>query len=553
MHSKEKIRKKEKTDNGLLISGVLVLTFASILGKIFGFIYKVPLNNILGDEMANVNSAYAIYTTLYMVSTAGIPVAVSVLISEGRAVLNKRQVSSVYRISMTALAVVGFFCTLVMIFAAGPISEKNSGGDTFLCMLAIAPALIFIAISSVYRGYFQGFGIMTPTAVSQLIESFGKMAIGLLLAYVGVRGYGMGTDVAAALSILGVTLGIAAGTVYLMISKLYYSKKGLFAYPQPSDTKSEQLELLSDKKSKILKSLALIAFPIAISSAVMSLASLVDSQMMRPLLERFYENGDIAKAIYSDYSTGAVTMFNMPLVLISPISCAIVPFITTAIAQKRMRDATKIMESSLRVTSIVAFPCAFGMSALAGPILSLVFRGDEDMASNAGDLLSVLAISIFLVGMLSVTNSVLQSHHLQSLPIISMSAGLLVKTVSAYLLIGRIGELGAPVSTLLFYLTVVIFNFFFVVRYVHLAPSLTGVFIRPMIAALLCALSAWGVYRVFFDIIGLTPSVLLAIAAAIAVYAALLFLLKCVTRDDISLLPHSERILSVLSSLRLIR
>ncbi len=552
MQSNKKTLKNEKNETNKLVSGVLILAIASILGKIFGFIYKVPLNNILGDEMANVNSAYAIYTALYMISTAGIPVAVSVLISESRAVLNKKQVSSVYRVSMTALAVVGFFCTLIMIFAAGPISEINSGGDTFLCMLAIAPALFFIAISSVYRGYFQGFGIMKPTAISQLIESFGKMIIGLLLAYVGVKKYGMGTDVAAAFSILGVTLGIAISSLYLIITKFYYGKKGLLEYPVDTGEFQDSNQK-SDSKKKILKNILLIAFPIAISSAVMSLSSLVDSQMMRPLLERFYEDVDIAKAIYSDYSTGAVTMFNMPFVLISPISCAIVPFITTAIAQKRHNDASKIMDSSLRVTSIVAFPCAFGMSVLASPILSFVFRGDENMADNAGRLLSVLALSIFLVGMLSVTNSVLQSHHLQSLPIISMSVGLLVKVLASRILIGRIGEMGAPISTLLFYLTVVFFNFFFVIKYVKLKPNFSGVFVRPMVASVVCSICAWGVYRLSFGFFGLSLSVLISMAVAAIVYAGLLFLLKCITKEDISLFPRSEKIISVLSYLHLIK
>lgn len=550
MPSKEK-NKNTQPENRLLLSGVLVLTIASILGKIFGFIYKVPLNNILGDEMANVNAAYAIYTTLYMISTAGIPVAVSVLISENRAKGKLRQISSIYRVSMLTLALVGFVCTIIMIFASGPISQKNSGGDAFLCMLAISPALIFVALSSVYRGYFQGFGIMKPTAISQLIESFGKMVVGLLLAYLCVGRLRLAKNVAAAMSIFGVTVGIAAGTIYLMIAKHYYSKNGLLTSDLANVESVGDGEQTRDSKS-ILKNLLMIAFPIAVSSAVMSLSSLVDSQMMRPLLENYYDNTEIAKAVYSDYSTGAVTMFNMPLVLISPIACAIVPFITSAIAAHRINDANKIMESSLRMTAIVALPCAFGMAALSKPILALVFRGDADMTENAGALLSVLSLSIFLVGMLSVTNAVLQSHHLQNLPIFSMAAGLFVKTVSSYFIISKLGELGAPISTFLFYLTVVIFNFIFLVKYVKLKPNFAKTIIRPMFSALVCSLSALVLYNSIYKTLGTDISVLLAIFLAVIVYMVLVFLLRCMTKEDLELLPHSERIISVLSKLHLV-
>ncbi len=539
--------KTAQTQKGLLLSGVIILTVASILGKIFGFIYKVPLNAILGDEMANVNSAYAIYTTLYMISTAGIPVAISVLISESRAQGRAKQTVAIYRVALLALAIVGFVSTIIMIFVSGPISIRNSGGDTFLCMLAISPALFFVAISSAYRGYFQGHGLMKPTAISQLIESFGKMVVGLLLAYLCVGRLGLEKSVAAALSIFGVTVGIGAGAIYLMITKRRYANKGMLSLDESALQDSS-----CDGSKKILKSLVAIAFPIAVSSAVMSLSSLVDSQMMRPLLEGYYSSPEIAKAIYSDYSTGALTMFNMPLVLITPIACAIVPFITSAIASDRMNDASRIMDSSLRMTAIVAFPCALGMSALASPILSLVFRGDADMAENAGRLLSVLALSIILVGMLSVTNAVLQSHHLQSLPIFSMAAGLLVKTICSYYLIGRYGEIGAPVSTLLFYFTVVIFNFVFLIKYVKLKPNLVKIFVRPLFCSAICALSAYLIYYFTVGASGLTVSVLLSISVAALVYFVFTFALKCITKEDIELVPKAEKILPIIEKLHLI-
>lgn len=541
-------RANEKTEKRLLLSGVLVLTIANVLGKIFGFLYKVPLNSILGDEMANVNSAYAIYTTLYMISTAGIPVAVSVLISESRAKKNRKRLFGIYNTALTFLSVIGFLGTLIMIFTAGPISRGNSGGDSFLCLCAIAPALVFIAISSVYRGYFQGYGIMTPTAVSQIIESFGKMLLGLFGAYLAINRYGLTKNTAAAVTILGMTVSIALGSLYLVLAKRYYERKGLLTVEEDPLQKEEN----DLKRRELLFRIIEIALPIALTSAVLSLASLVDAQLMRPLLERFYGDAEYAKALYSDYSTGAVTMFNMPIVLISPIACAIVPFISSAVAKNETKAAKGLMSTALRMVSIIAMPCALGLSALAGPILSLVFRGDGDMAEHAGRLLSVLAISVFFVGMLSVTNAVLQANRLEKKPIISMLFGILVKVSSSFFLIGKFGELGAPLSTLLFYITVVAFNFIFVIKNLGIRVNFISTFIRPLCATIICTVTAVLVYRVSFDRFGLTLSTLIAIALAVLVYVILVFVFKCITKDDISVLPKGEKIGAILTKLKLI-
>ncbi len=540
---------KEKTERKLLLSGVLVLALANILGKIFGFLYKVPLNSILGDEMANVNSAYAVYTTLYMISTAGIPVAVSVLISESRARGGKTRVMGIYNVSMTALSIIGLIGTLIMIFTAGPVSRSNSDGDSFLCLCAIAPALLFIAISSVYRGYFQGFGIMTPTAVSQIIESFGKMIFGFGAAYVSMTVYGKDASTAAVFSIVGVTVGIAIGSLYLFSAKIYYDKKGLLSFSPVRDTEGE--EDLSSKA--LLYKIIAIALPIALTSAVLSLASLIDAQLMRPLLTDFYGDAEYAKALYSDYSTGAVTMFNMPIILISPIACTIVPFISSAMAKGKREEANKLMSSALRMTSIIAAPCALGLSALASPILALVFKGDSDMALHSGKLLSLLALSVFFVGMLSFTNAVLQANHLEKKPIISMLFGIAVKLSSSYFFIGKFGEIGAPISTFMFYLTVVIFNFIFVVKDIGIRPDITNAFLRPFIASLLCAASALGVYKLLFERAGLALSVVAAIIFAIIVYFVAVFVLKCIKEDDVILLPHGDTVVKILKKARLIR
>lgn len=539
--------KKNRVGHGL-VGGVLILTVANLLVKVFGFLYKVPLNRMLGDEMANVNAAYSVYTLLYMISTAGIPVAVSVMVSRERAAGRADAVQKIFSVSMTALGLIGAAGTALLLALARPVSMLNSGGDSFLCLLAIAPALFFICLCSVYRGYYQGFGLMTPTAVSEVIEAFGKMALGLLFVLLVVHRFSGGTHLAAACSVLGITVGIGFGALYLMSVRRRYIAAGLLAVPSFGEKTAEKETFreagVPERESSrgVFRRLLAIAVPIALTSGVMSLASLIDSQLMRPLLTAYYGDAARAKAVFSDYSTGAVTLFNMPAVLVYPICCAIVPYITAARAGGRSGEAERIITTAIRVAAILALPASFGMSLLARPILSVVFLGDADMALSAGGPLSILALSIFPLAMLAVTNASLQACGRQGDPIVSMSAAVAVKLASLFFFTPRVGALGAPLSTLFFYVTAILLNFFFLFRCVSLRPDVQHGFLLPLLGALSAAAGAYGVYGFAETRLPEAVALLLALVFAVLLYGFVIFPGGCITREDLSFLPLGGRI-----------
>ena len=541
------MEKKKRFGQGL-VGGVLILTVANLLVKIFGFLYKVPLNRMLGDEMANVNAAYSVYTLLYMISTAGIPVAVSVMVSGARAAGQESTVQRIFSVSVTVIGLVGAVGTALLLALARPVSSLNSGGDSFLCLLAIAPALFFICLCSVYRGYYQGFGIMTPTAVSEVIEAFGKMALGLLFVTLVSRRLSAGTHLAAAYSVFGITIGIGLGALYLIAVRHRYAARGLLTVPAPSDgagenaAGKEKSPASTESTRSVLFRLLAIAVPIALTSGVMSLSSLIDSQLMRPLLTAYYRDASLAKAVFSDYSTGAVTLFNMPAVLIYPICCAIVPYITAARAGGRQEEAESIIASALRIAAILSLPASLGMSILARPILSVVFLGDADMALRAGGPLSVLALSVFPLAMLAVTNASLQACGRQGKPIVSMSAGVAVKLVSLFFFTPRIGALGAPLSTLLFYVTAVLLNCFFLFRRVDLKLDVQHSFLLPLLGSLSAAAGAYGVYGFSVTRLPSAVALLLALIFAVLLYALVILPGGCITREDLSFLPFGGRV-----------
>ncbi len=535
-----------KNTTNLFFSGVVVLTVANLIVKVIGLLFKIPMNTVVGDEgMGYYTSAYTIYTFFYMISTAGLPVAVSIMISDSRAKGQLGQIKKIFRTTVSLFFAIGLVGMIAMFAGARGFSELLKASPTYMCILAIAPTLFFICISSALRGYFQGFQQMLPTAISELIEAVCKLALGIIFAlYALDQGYEI--HIVAAYAATGLTIGAGLGMLYLIITKLFFKEA---AYT------GEAVEISTDPMdptSKILKKLVVIALPITISASVMSLTNMIDMVIVQRLLQETGMTQEQATTVYGNYTNLAVPMFNLPPVLIYPISASIIPLISFAKNHTDPNRPRTIMESALRVAVLIGVPCAFGMSALAGPILNLFYRVEESIVM-ATPLLRLLAPSTLFVCLLSVTNAILQACGQERKPVISMLCGAAVKLVSNYFLIQVIGMKGTPISTFLCYLTVTCINFGFVAKYAGIVPNIRRVFLRPFICGIACAGAALGGYTLFSGFISPKLSTIAAIAFAAVVYFILIFLLRAVTAEDIKLLPKGTKICALLQRMHLIK
>ena len=571
--------KGQKTSTKLFVNGVLILTISNILVKAIGLLFKIPLHDILGDDgMGYFNAAYTIYTTFFMVSTAGLPVAISYMISRSRAAGNFIQVKKIMRIAFTVFFVIGAVGTCVLFFGAdffsGQVAEIP---ESKYCIMAIAPTLFFVCLTSAFRGYFQGHQIMWPTAVSQLLESLGKLLIGILFAIRSIA-RGDALPVTAAWTIFGLTVGVLCGMGFIWITKLLYNTQKINAEYALPDSDSMQ----SAPARELLKELVVIAIPVTLSSSVMSLANLIDLTVISRQLQSIGFTTKGAAALYGNYTTLAVPMFNLIPVLVYPIGYSLVPMISALLVQKEKKEAERVTTSSLKTAAILSMPCTVGMAVLSYPILSLIYGGgsllakytDEgsellqdtmfmsyiteatSSASLAAPLLSILAISSFLVCMLAITNSVLQAHKRPYLPLVSMLIGAAVKIAASFLLIGnpKIGIYGAPLSTDICYIVVVVCNFYFCARYADFRPSVRRVFVKPLVSSALCGLAAIGAYALGTRVVGSSRLVtIFAIAVAAVVYFAALLLLRSLEKEDFDFIPKGQTVYRLLCKLHLMR
>ena len=447
-------------------SGVLILTVANLIVKIIGLTYKIPLTNMLGDEgMGYFNTAYQIYSWLYMFSTAGLPVAMSMMVSECNAAGRGNEKQKLLKWTLCTFLTVGLIGSLIMAFACKGLAGFIEADLSYLCILAISPALFFVCISSTLRGYFQGHSNMLPTAISEILESLGKASLGLLLGGYALK-KGLPIHEVAAYSIIGVSVGVAAGAVFLALAKLLGKQD---KNTEITEKYQENKPYIERSGKELLKSLLIIAIPVMISASLLSMSSMLDTLI---IIGRIIDTGiaeSAAIAMYGNYTSYCVTLFNLPPVLIYPIVNALIPIVTSARAGGDREKAQKLMHTALRLSAMISLPCAFGLATLSEPILKLIFKSTAS-AEMAAPLLSTLAPSVFLIGVMAVSNGILQSCGMQKYTLISMPAGAIVKAIGAYFLplltVGGtpLRMYAAPISTFCFYLTVTAINFFFIVK-----------------------------------------------------------------------------------------
>ena len=538
---------KTKNNVKLFFSGVLVLTITNLLVKVIGLMFKIPMNHIVGDEgMGYYNSAYTFYTYLYMVSTAGLPTAISIMISDSRANRQIKQVKRIYHIAMLLFIVIGIVSTMIMFFGAGLMSSAIGAEPTKYSIMAIAPTLLFICISSALRGYFQGYQQMIPTAISQFLEAACKLGIGVAFALYAIN-QGFEIYIVAAYATVGLTSGALLSMMVMVISKLFFKEKQYDAQFIGELGENDEITPVG----ALLKKLIIIALPITISASVMSLTNLIDAAIVQRLLQTTGLSQVAATELYGNYTSLAVPMFNLPPVLIYPISYSIVPLLAAARKQGDTERCRVVSESSLKVSMIVGIPCGLGLAALSEPIFDLFYK--QSSVQLASPLLTLLGPSTAFICILSVSNAILQSAGFERKPLVSMLAGAFVKIVTNFFLIQFIGMKGTPISTFLCYLTVTVLNLYFIRKHVGVMPKLSGLFGKPLISGIACAVAAYFTFELVSSIVSPKLAVVVAIAVAAVVYAVLLFLVRGISADEIKLLPKGTKIYSVLNKLKLVK
>lgn len=570
------------------LHGALILMSATIFVKIVGYFFKVPLKGIIGvSGFGYFNAAYGLFNTLYALSVAGLPVAVSKMVAENMAAGRYRDVKKIRRISTLAFFCTGLAGTVVMALAAKPYVTFAQNPNALPAVLIMSPAIFFVCINSSFRGYYEGQRNMYPTALSQMTEAAAKLVCGLFLANAAVQAgldeyarqgtvFGVAAQdlkqaellalpFGAAGAILGIVLSTVAGSVFLLV----------FRRVHRGEITQEMLDTAPKATSGkvLLKKLWSIAVPVCLGGLVLNLTTLVDVGTLTNRLSTALSNGsetvlemyrgviskDTPLAEIPNYLFGAynmsVTLYNLIPALTTTFGVSALPAVAAAWIKGEKNRLRENIESVWRVTSMIAFPAGFGLAALAEPILTAVYGADPASVPIAAPILRVLGVAAIFVALATPTNSMLQAVGRTDLPVKLMLVGGLLKLTINFTLVPRpdMNIQAAPYGTAVCYGFIVCVSVPLLCRYTGVRMRFSKVFLKPMFSGAMCAASAWCAFRWISRLTGGTVAVLLAIGIGACVYLICLFFSRGIEKTDIYMLPKGEKIAKLLEKYGLIR
>ncbi len=533
----------------------VILTASSFAVKIIGVVFKIPLTNILQNNMGVFTAAYSIYAMLFMLSTSGLPVAISRLVSASNGHGRGREADRISIIAIVLFGLIGFVFTALLMLFAPLIGELTGHEQSVAAMRVIAPALFFICVCASMRGYYQGLRNMYPTAISQFIEAFFKMTVGLAAVAVA-SAKGASVEIQAACAISGVTAGTFFATVFILVYRRF-SKKSV---PDYSDNTCR-----TDKQ--LTKAILLVAMPVTLTAAALYFSQFLDTLIIVNVLHGAGETKETAGILFSAYTGLSVPLYDLlPATLVFPIATSILPAISDALARHKKALASKLTKQSIRISGIIAVPCSVFLLVCGRWCISLIYDIDKwqepiTMASGrvttafdeASAALAVLAFAVFFISIVSTANSLLNAYGKQHLPFIAVLIGIIVLTVSEIILLySPLGIIGAAASSVICYVIVMLIDVFFLRRYCGVKLKLAGMFARPVLCGAVTAGFTWlartGAVALWKKFVGEgvqtrgASLVILLISGItmVLVYIAAMLLLRGIKESEVRLLPKGD-------------
>ncbi len=500
--------------------GFVVLSIANIAVKILSLLFVPFLNKILGGEAGYsvYYSANQVFAFVYVLTTAGIPVAISKLVTELTATGNRKQAKQSFQMARSVMLLIGILLSVIMAVFAKPIARSMNNEESWMGVLTLAPTVLICSLLSAYRGYLQGMKNMTPTAVSQVAEQIVHVAVSIVLVLC-LRGRGIVWAVA------GASIGTAAGAaVALLIVMKYYQQYQHDLKVQYAGEEQRPVRKLTNRN--IMKLILYYSLPITINSGIQYGGNMIDVSIMKG---RLMAGGLSEYESRSLHGMMGVTrqLLNVPTALISSLCISLLPVIAGLYAQKKYAETQKKADYAFKLCYLIAVPMSIAMCVYAEPIYVMLGLG------SGYKLLSYMSFSILFLGVVHLQSSVMQSVNELFSATLFMGIGVALKALLNYFLIAipSLNIYGAVISTYISYIIPLVLNHICLVKKRGLRIEIVNLAILPMICGGMMLAGSMPVYLVFQWLLGKftgvyiteTVSVLFAAVTGIVVY---LFMMK---------------------------
>lgn len=527
----DQIERDHRSD--AFIKGALLLGITGIIVKVMGAFFKIPLANILGPEgVGYFNSAYPVYNVFIMLATTGLPTALAKIISEQRASNHYLDIERTYKVGLGIMLFIGVVGSFIMFFGASTIVTLVKNEPAKASFMAMAPGILFVSVMSVFRGYFQGFQMMKPFALSQIAEQFFRVVLGIVLAILLMY---KGPVYASAGATFGATVGGLAGLVMIYYLFLRH-KKSFHIQTGDDDVQPSSVKVL-------LKRIVMIAVPITLGATVMPLMSVIDLGIV---INRLHDIGlgEEANTMYGLLTGYATTLVTLPQVIISAIQISIVPAVAGFYVQNHYQKLKSTIENGIRMALIISLPATAGLVILAQPIMELLYPRQVMYAETTGKILMILGFGVIFLSIFQVTTGILQGLSLQNRPALHLTIGAIVKVILTYVLVGipSINIYGAAISSIAAYIVASALNIYVLVNRAQISFDLMQILVKPLLSVLVMSGVVVTTYRLG---VMLTPSKLvtvLSIFIGILVYFYMILRTQTIKESDYDMLPGGAKL-----------
>lgn len=552
------MKEKKKRESNFLVQGS-ILAAASIIAKVIGLIYRIPLKNTLGNEgISYYSTANEIYAILLMISCFNLPLAISKLVSER---VHKGEYRNAHRVFLCAVRfalVTGGGIALITYVFAGVITKYLMSYELAVYGLRVlAPAILISAIIGTFRGYFQGYSNMVPTAVSQVIEQIVNAVVTLVCADI-MYSYGMSLAAKNGNKLLGPAWGAAGGT-FGTVASITVALIFMMAIYM-AQTKSLRRNMRRDQSSKveseakIYRALIATILPVIFSTVIYNISNVVDQGIFNKVLQgQGYTEAQYG-AIWGVYTGEFRVLMNVPLALASCLAPSVVPSLTAAMANRNRSEARHKIKSSIRFTMFLTIPCAAGMAALAKPIITMLFNPEQGLPLSTG-IMQIGSLMIVFYALSTLTTGILQGLGQMKQPLVNCSIALVLHLILLYALltIGNLNIYAVVYANIAFALIVCILNGISIKRFIGYKQEFYKTFIVPAIASVIMGFAAFIIYSFFNAFAGNTVGTFMGILAGVVVYGVGMVAFHGITIEELSMFPKGHQIIRLLRKLGLLR
>ena len=521
------------------VKGAAILSISTFIVKILGLAFSIPIANIVSVQgMSYFYTAYDIFLIFMVISSSGIPTAISRMVGTSIDAGRKDDAEKVHKVALYCYLIIGFVGMLIMSVFAEQTAGLMGNPNAKLSIVALAPTTFFISIASIYRGYFQGKSNMIPSGVSQIIEATTKVFIGVSLAIIVLR-LTSSDELTSAAAITAVPISSFFAVVFLIYYKFKQNKREAYKFNKKNvtlRTKSIVIELFR------------FSIPIIIG---VSLLQIIDAADMVLVMNRLQDS--VGMTIdQAEWARGVLghtrKFFDLPTSFIMPLAISLLPVLSVAIINNRQKDVKRYSNNSIKLTILFAMPATIGMIIFAKPICELLLINRPEAVASTAELLSVISIAVVINSSISITTAILNSFAKTTIPIRNVLIGGVIKLMLTYILVGipEINVMGSAISTVISYTIMLILNVFSVKK---LLPDMNGYFktlFKPLLSSVAMGIGSYAFYLLLTMFIPSYIAIIPSIFVALALYVLFAIIFKALAYDDIIMLPKGKTLARIL-------